>query len=372
MTATVFLHAGLPKTGTTYLQDTLWANREKLETQGVLLPGRDRRRHLLASLDIRDDPKLANRAGDVEAPWQELVDDTMAWAGPTAIISHEFFGAASAKQVARAVASLEGCEVHLVLTARELVGLGTSYWQEWVKNGGAGDVDGFPVSPRYSPVDEWGWGAFDLAGVLERWGTVIPPERVHIFPVAVGKADPAELWQRFADLVGIETEGLELKESPSNPGLGIVEVELLRRINARLVGFESAGSRGRWIRGHLAMGQVLPRSRESFRAGDALVEELVSRGNRALEALRAGGYDVRGDLDLLRPVRPSADLRHPGQVTDSELVDAAAQSIANLMTQVRTLTRERNDARRELSLTQNRRKSRVVDRLRRKSRGGES
>ena len=39
MAERVYLHVGLPKTATTYLQTILWANREVLEEQGVRLPG---------------------------------------------------------------------------------------------------------------------------------------------------------------------------------------------------------------------------------------------------------------------------------------------------------------------------------------------
>ncbi len=45
MAATVFLHIGLPKTATTYLQTILWGNREVLEQQGIRLPGPERRFH---------------------------------------------------------------------------------------------------------------------------------------------------------------------------------------------------------------------------------------------------------------------------------------------------------------------------------------
>ncbi len=35
----VFLHVGLPKTGTTFLQTTMWANRRQLRKQRPALPG---------------------------------------------------------------------------------------------------------------------------------------------------------------------------------------------------------------------------------------------------------------------------------------------------------------------------------------------
>ena len=49
MARRVYLHIGLPKTGTTYLQTLMWNNREVLAGQGVLLPGDSRRQHLWAS-----------------------------------------------------------------------------------------------------------------------------------------------------------------------------------------------------------------------------------------------------------------------------------------------------------------------------------
>ena len=143
MTARVFLHVGLPKTGTTYLQDCLWGNKQELAERGVLLPGRHRRRHLLASLDLRDDPKLARRAGDVEAPWQDLVDEASDWDGDV-VISHEFFASAAPEHVQRAVDSFPDAEFHVIVTARAMVGLGVSRWQEWVKNGGQLGIDSYP------------------------------------------------------------------------------------------------------------------------------------------------------------------------------------------------------------------------------------
>ena len=337
MTHRAFLHVGLPKTGTTYLQDVMWANKEQLSDRGLLLPGRHRRRHLLASLDLRDDPKLSRRSGDVTAPWQDLVDESDAWDGDV-MISHEFFGAAAPEHVRRAVDSFPDRELHVIITARDMVTLGTSYWQEWVKNGGDLSIDDWPPTDDYDPTDEWGWGAFDLADILRRWASVVEPARIHVLPVSVGRADPGELWARFASLIGVEAGGLDIPEEPSNRSLGLVEAELLRRVNAELEDFSSAGSRGRWIRGYLAMGEVLPFSGERFRPGDKMIAELEGRAERSVEMLRRGGYDLVGDLALLEPPDLRA-LRHPGDVADGEVLDVAARTIANLMAEVRSLTR---------------------------------
>ncbi len=336
-----FVHIGLPKTGTTYLQHALWTNKEALAAAGVLLPGRHRRRHLLASLDVREDPKLARRPGDVSAPWQDLVDESRAWPGDV-VISHEFFGAASAEQVARAVDSLDGFEVHVVVTARSMTDLGLSRWQEWVKSGGKLGVDAYPQKQVYDPVDEWGWGSFDLASVLERWSTAVPPEHIHVLPVDPRGA-PSDLWHRFAGLLGLDGAQFPVEDLPKNPSLGVVEVELLRRVNPHLTDFTSAGDRGHWIRGYLAEGGVLPAGREKFRSGPEKHRDLEERGRRALDLLASDGYDVRGDPALLEP-SPLGELRHPDEVSDTEMLDAAVVTIARMLRDVRSLTRERDKA----------------------------
>jgi hypothetical protein len=333
-----FLHIGLPKTGTTYLQQVLWDNKDLLAEHGVLLPGATRRRHLLASLDVREDPRLARRPGDVAAPWRGLVEECLRWDGDV-LVSHEFFGAASTPQVRRLVDSLSGFEAHAILTARAMSDLGVSRWQEWVKSGGALPIDDYPRKRAYDPADEWGWGSFDLAEILDRWGAVLPHERIHVLPIAPGTGSPDELWHRFAALLGLDGRDFPVPQVPANPSLGVVEVELLRRVNPHLHDFRSAADRGNWIRGFLAEGGILPNRREKFRAGTAKQEELAERGERALKLLRDGGFDVQGDLESLRPGYPSG-LRHPSEVTDSEMLESATIAIGNLLRAVRSLTEE--------------------------------
>ena len=328
------MHVGLPKTGTTYLQDALWANRDALRERGVLLPGR-RRLHLLASLEVREDSGLVNRPGGIEHPWQDLVADARAWSGDV-LITHEFFGAATTEQARRAVEDFPGWEVHVVVTARALVDLFLSRWQEWIKNGARGTIDDYPPERpgARAASGEWGWQSFDLAIVLDRWGAVVPHERVHVLPMAPRRSDPEELWVRFLGVLGIDPAGFELPQSAANTSLGLVEVELLRRVAEHLGDFRSAHDRGRWIRGYLGEGDILPRSREKFRPGPEKLAELEQRGQRAQEMLRNGGYDLVGDLSLLESSDVSGR-RHPGEVSDGEMLASATVAIANLMRDVR-------------------------------------
>ena len=345
MAERVFLHIGLPKTGTTYLQDALWANKEALASRGLLVPGRGHRRHLLASLEVREDPSLAGRPGDTRAPWRELVEEANAWSGD-ALISHEFFGPAAPHQVQRVVDSFPGTEVDVIVTCRAMVDLGISRWQEWVKNGGRGGIDAYPRAREYDPVDAWGWGSFDLADVLTRWGSVIPHDRIHVLPMAAGRGDPSELWVRFLSVLSVDGSGLVIPESAVNSTLGLVETEVLRRVNRHLDDFRSAADRGNWIRGYLADPRILGTSKERFRPGEAKLADLRERGERARQLLRDEGYDVVGDPDLLEP-RDVSDLRHPSEVTEAELLESATRAIAVLLGDVRALTRQQGGTKRE-------------------------
>jgi Sulfotransferase domain len=340
MTGKVFLHIGLPKTGTTYLQKALWLNKQQLAEAGLLLPGRHQRRHLLAALDILQDPTLEQRPGDTESPWDDLVAELLTW-DRDGLVTHEFFASASPEQVRRAVDSFPEAEVHVVLTVRDMVDLTISRWQESVRNGGRRPIDRYPRKDSYDPADVWGWGSFDLGDVLERWGSVVPHERIHVLPMSPGSADPTELFTRVLTVVGYAGLDVETPEQQVNSSLGIVETELLRRINPLLTGFRSAADRGTWIRGYLAGPRIMATSGEKFRPSPETVAELVRRGERAVEMLRTGGYDVQGDLDLLAPADLSGR-RHPSEVTDAEQLESAVRVIAALLVQVRALTRERN------------------------------
>lgn len=52
----VLVHVGTPKTGTSYLQDVLFLNRDSLQDQGILYPADRFDEHFLAALDLMELP----------------------------------------------------------------------------------------------------------------------------------------------------------------------------------------------------------------------------------------------------------------------------------------------------------------------------
>ncbi|MCQ0016230.1 hypothetical protein [Actinomadura madurae] len=117
----IFLHVGAAKSGTTFLQNVLWHNRERLREHGVLYPGGDPAAHVRAAFDLRR--TFFREASDpaTRGAWRELVDEAAAWGG-TVIVSQELFAPARPKWVRQAMDDLDFADVHVVFTVRDLGG----------------------------------------------------------------------------------------------------------------------------------------------------------------------------------------------------------------------------------------------------------
>jgi hypothetical protein len=345
MARRVFFHVGLPKTGTTYVQSVLWANRTALAEQGVLYPGGPRE-HLWASLTVRERPGLAQRNPEAEGAWDRVVEAVSGWDGD-ALVSHEFLGSASAAQAQRALEAVAPAEAHVVVTARDLLTVLSSYWQEYVKHGFESTLDEFPISRE--PGDEWGWEALDLPGVLRRWGSTLPPERVHVLVLPGPDAPRETLVLRFAELLGADATEFSFERARENTSLGLVRAELLRRISGYLNGFGSALDRGVWIRGYLAHRILVPRSDERFLPSEARVAALAARADQGVAEIERASYDVVGDLERLRVTTTPGALRHPDDVGQDELFDAAMVAIADMMHDLRVIRRNNSEMKKSIA-----------------------
>jgi hypothetical protein len=339
MAEQVIFHIGTPKSGTTFLQEVLWRNWDRLRRRGVLLPAEGHRDHRWGSLVVREDERLRYRSSSANGAWRRLVSDVAAWRG-TALISHEFYGGASSGQAAAALEALAPADVHLVVTARNPLLTLWSAWQEMVKYGNTMTLEEFSAVSSDDPGEVWNWRALDVREVLDRWGPLVPPERVHVVPVSPEGDRPEDLWTRFASVFVSDTGSFDLDAGTTNPSIGVVECELLRRIGPHLADL-TALPRSTWVRRYLAETLLARREAERFWPSPGRIAECRQRGAAAVDTVRRRGYHVSGNLLHLAVPTALEARRTPADVTDAELLPAATGVIAAIMTDVRRLTREK-------------------------------
>ena len=335
MTRRVLLHVGAPKTGTSFVQDILFTHRETLRERGLLYAAERHDAHFLAALDLMQLP-WGGLEQEAAGAWDRLAEEVRAWPGD-AIISHEIFGAASRVQVARALESLTGpgTELHVVLSARDLVRQIPAEWQENVKHRRTRTYGEFLAElqdeSRSTQLAQWFWAVQELPDVLDRWTSTLPREQVHLVTVPRPGAGPTLLWERFAGLFGIDPAELSPTDR-ANPSLGVPESAMVRRLNTRL-------------------NDVLPNA--DYRA---LVRELLVHRNLSgrpgaprltlppevhrwaaglartwVSDLALRGHDVVGDLDDLVPDPDPAAYVDPDHVEEGLVAEAAIDALA-LMT----------------------------------------
>lgn len=345
MAERVFIHVGAPKSGTTFLQTVMWRNRQMLRGLGLLYPGRQRMDHFHATEVVRD---LTAAAAPTPTAWDRLCDEIDAWSG-TALISHEFFGAASAEQARRALERLAAAEVHVVLTARDYARQFPAMWQEALKMRVSMPLDDFVDRVLAHEISgPWGWSTQDVPAILDRWGASVDPRFVHVVTVPRPGAPRDLLWRRWCQVLQIPPESCDLDMAAGNESLGAAQAAFLLKVKPHLPAeLHPNPELHRWVRGHLGHEVLVPQDGARFGLRLRHLDELRDLAVEEVRILGDRGYDVAGDLDELVPPRPETEHPNPGDVTDPEIVDVAARTVATLTAQVRSLSQERDEWRRK-------------------------
>ncbi len=308
----VHLHIGSPKTGTTFIQQVLLANRGSLLRQGVLFPGATHKDQVLAAFDLLGLQFNEHTEPRVTGAWDRLATEASTFDG-TAVVSQEFLGVATPDQARRAVESLSPAEVHVVYTARDLLRQLPSMWQTRARNGHIETWENFLIGVSQSDAAKTGpytrlWQNQDSADICRRWAEALPTERIHVVTVPPSGSSPTVLWQRFATLVGIDPSSCDLEVGQNNTSLGLAEAEVLRRVNVEL------DQRMKWPDYRALVKDFLSRSVLSGRADPVKLAVpaqhhawIEDRAERMITGLRSGGYDVVGDLEELTPLTGRAN-----------------------------------------------------------------
>ena len=358
MSKRVFLHVGTPKTGTSYLQHVLFHNRHRLPTHGLSYPADRFDAHFLAALDLMRLPWGGIEA-DAIGRWDQLAAAVRRFPG-TSIISHEILATASRAQIGRALESLghgSGTEVHLVLSARDLVRQIPAEWQENVKHRAALTygrfLDRIQDPRREGRIPAWFWGVQEIPDILDRWGHDLPPGQVHVVTVPPAGGSPDLLWQRFSEAFGLGSVPLQLDGERINPSLGVPETALIRRIN-RAANEELEPAYYRPLVRELLAHQTLSRRTRSPRL--ALPPDVhpwaTALEDSWIEEVRRRGYHVIGDLEDLRGAPPVTRYADPDHPDEAQVAGAAVDALKALLLHNARLQRELDHRTGELQDTQ--------------------
>ena len=342
----VYLHIGLHKTGTTYVQQLMRANRKRLRRDGVFYAGgKDLPSQVFAVWDLLGRRPEGEGDARISGAWQGLVDGVNAGDDEAVLISDEHLSLATAKQAGTAARAFPGREVHVVVTVRDLGRTLASSWQEEVKNRGAWTWEEFsaavqdPSSAGVSPARGF-WIRQDLPTILDVWARAVPVERVHVVTVPPAGAPSDLLLQRLGSVVGFDPAGLVRPAPWANETVGVVGTELIRRLNPMLADLPQRQYDRAMKRTVVrALAAATEPVRFALPAPD--LDWARERGAAMAEAVRAGGYPVVGDLAELLPEQAAG--RPPDRTSESELLDSSLHALAGLAEAYATLWWETRD-----------------------------
>jgi hypothetical protein len=332
----IYLHVGPPKTGTTYLQEVLWRNRERLVAADLTYPGSRRVDHFHAALDLRGIAFGGYENPQTVGAWDRLVARASTARTSRVVISHEVLAGAAEDQIARIAEDFAGIELHVVYCARDLARQLPALWQESLKNRHTRTYGRF--LRRALPPDDrplvGPWRVQDAVSTLDRWSAVVPADRIHVVTVPPTGSPRETLWHRFCSVLGISPEGFDLHIGRSNQSLSAADAEMLRQLNGRLPAELPWPTYERIVKARFTR-----RADTGSQGGDRLRvplkyrDRVLARAERARSELAASGYSIVGDLDDLTPA--DASFGRVARVAPELVMRAAVDMLATVLTEER-------------------------------------
>lgn len=346
-TKRVFVHIGAPKTGTTYLQHVLFKNAAALADAGVLYPYTDAGQSFRSAHDFCGSRWFGQGADRFRGEWELLAQRARDWDGSTVILSSELLAAAMPDRIRTGLALLEPLEVHVVFTARDFARQLVSDWQEQVKHKHTVTLERFVDdlvelgldAPK--PFGRLFWGMHDAAFVLKRWAQVVPLPRIHVLTTPPPGGPSDALWMRFCAITGLDPAGYDTRTRRTNPSMGVLETELVRRLNLGVAKLQT-NSYDALVRLFLA-DKVLRGGSPRLSLPPQHLAWVTERSRLLVDELTAAGYSVEGDLEDLVPTGPVAPYVSPTALTDADLGPAAIKAATALLNHAGKL-RDRNQS----------------------------
>jgi hypothetical protein len=318
----VFLHPGPLKTGTTYLQSLLYANRESFLSQGVTIVGTQASHYRAAKELMRRRPHRKTQGA-----WSRTRAAVLRAQGDV-VMSCERYSLLRVEHAQRVLEDLDGREVHAVLTLRDVVSVLPARWQEGIKNGGTASWAEFQDRIVQDPARLR--KITRAVSTLEVWAAVLPADRIHVVTVPPSSAPRTLLFERFCEAVGADPTKLQtLEPTRVNRSMDLVTTELVRRVNLQRAVKLSGAAQQSEIKAFLAQ-ELAKRSRVRPELGAAVLEAAKGETEALVRQIETGGFHVVGDLNDLTSTTSSAPTGGGTEVDPEQLLDAAAVAVAAL------------------------------------------
>ena len=310
----MLVHVGPPKTGSTTLQASLFAARQRLAAQGVRHAGGSR--HPAAAVQAVTNRPSQYAGGTVPSDWRWrwLAREVRRAAEPRVVLSSELLADATPEQVRRIVADLGGRRVHVVVTLRSLARLLPSQWQQFVQDGSRATFDRWltrMLQDAHDPRARTFWTRHRHDQLIRRWADVVGPG--HVTAVVVDEQDHAMVLRAFESLLGLQNGTLRAEPSLANRSLTLPEVEAVRAFNVAFRSRELPTALLNWTM-HFGAGRYMKRrppeaGAPRVRLPAWAVEPTTAIATEIIQGIETSGVRIVGDLE---------GLRTPGEVAPTE------------------------------------------------------
>lgn len=331
-TREVYVHIGLPKSGTTYLQNALRVSRDDLARERVLFPGAATDFQRRAAWDLLGRRLSGAAQQHVPGAWRRLVDEVRDWEGDKIVISEEFLVHARLREIRRMKRDFGPAEMHVVVTVRDLERTIRSMWQQELAMSRTWTLSEFIAAVR-EPASGSAtarvrfWLRFDLDRILRTWSSVVPPERIHVVVVPPTGAPAGLLAERFAEAIGLDPGLLTPPEEPVNVSVGVAGAEVLRRLNSSLAG-RLNDRQYIYLMKHVIRPALSRRNGVPIRVPEQDLEWIRKRGRELADVLRDKPYHVVGDPAELVPQTMDPTDQVPEQVDEGAIAEAAVAALS--------------------------------------------
>ncbi|WP_417839649.1 hypothetical protein [Tritonibacter scottomollicae] len=226
MSRRIILHIGPPKTGTSSLQETLFAAQDELMAQGVAYPTLGRHDRMPRAAGHHGLPAVTQIGAPLPAPLLEWVGDLPA--GHSVVLSSEDFSHLSAEQVAHLAAQLPGAAVEVVYYARRWDRLLPSVWQELVKHGASCS---YPVYANLQTAAPRASVYLNYAQVLDRWVAGFGMASIRLFSFDNAIMEMGDIVTHFCRAVLGDVTVSPREDDGQNHSMEPVDAEILRQLN---------------------------------------------------------------------------------------------------------------------------------------------